>query len=167
MPEQGTYTVEDQLVFGLAALGYPCYEYLARPDSAMDATDLILTAIRMDDLPVRITEGLPWVLANYALQLDWPRLLNESQKTRAQNRLGYLVQLATNLPAAIRDAEASAVLLRMLERLRAIKLTGVEQTLMFDSTGPASRERIREHRPEAAHEWNLLTTVWLEDLAYQ
>jgi transcriptional regulator with XRE-family HTH domain len=146
----------------LGALGYSGFAYLGDPRAVANPAAVVLAALKARDVPARVTEALPWVLVTFA-DLDWRWLVNEAKLANLQNRLGYLVELATQVALAkggsmtgkLEDAQAH------LEDARLAK----EDTLGRELTG-AEREHLRQHRPDAAAHWNLLTTLRAEDLRY-
>jgi hypothetical protein len=72
---------EDYLEKALAVLGYPGFAHLARfvqfdseHEYALDLAALLRWAVIQDVLDVRLIEGLPWLIAAYAVRIDWNRL---------------------------------------------------------------------------------------------
>jgi hypothetical protein len=76
----------------LAALGYPGFSSSAAPLEC-NPTDVVLQAVLSPHLESRLVTALPWALVAYP-NLEWDRLLEEVQRHKKQNRLGYLVHLA-------------------------------------------------------------------------
>lgn len=153
----------DDLPKLLGSLGYPGFEYLARPRTVANPAAVVLAALNAPKATARVTEALPWVLAHFP-ELDWAWLVREAKLANLQNKLGYLVSLAKHLAEAKNDAMAANALEaagRQLEDARLAK----EDTLGREVT-EAERRYFREHRPEAAAHWNLLTTLRAEDLRY-
>jgi hypothetical protein len=148
----------------LGALGYSGFEYLAAP-RAVEANPaaVVLTALTARRLPARVTEALPWVLMQFP-DLNWDWLVAEAKLANAQNRLGYLVSLARQVAEAKNDATALTSLDRVYLRLEDARLAK-EDTLGRDVTD-AERQYFRQHRPESAAHWNLLTTLRARDLRY-
>lgn len=147
----------------LGSLGYPGYEYLAGPRTAANPAAVVLAGLKASAATPRVTEALPWVLTHFP-GLDWEWLVREVKLANLQNRLGYLVSLAKHLAEARQDATAVDALdeaRRQLEDARLAK----EDTLGRQVT-EAERQYFRQHRPEAAARWNLLTTLRAEDLRY-
>ena len=166
---------EDHLEKALAVLGYPGFAYLTpylkletSDEGAFDPTALIQWAIAQDVLDVRLTEGLPWLIAAYAVKIDWKKLINDAQKHGVQNRLGYLVYLALKLTESkqsLSHPEARRLLKKSLLRLWEIRQSQ-EQTLMEEWSGPALRAWLRVNRPQEALEWHVLTTLTTSDLQH-
>jgi hypothetical protein len=116
--------------------------------------EVLLTALAQDDLEPRLVEALPWLVPRYAT-LDWSWVVREAKVHDLQNRLGFVVALARQL--AMRGGEDKAPslgsLVGQLERSRLVR----EDTLCSAAMPEAERRWLREHRPEAARHWNLLT----------
>ena len=166
---------EDDLEKALAALGYPGFAYLARfaefsgeRERALDPAVLLRWAVIQDILDVRLIEGLPWLIAAYAVKIDWDKLVGDVEKDGTQNRLGYLVNLAlelAELKQSLSHPEARRLLNKSLLRLQEIRHSQ-EQTLMEEWSGPALRSWMRVNRPREASEWHLLTTLTTNDLQH-
>jgi transcriptional regulator with XRE-family HTH domain len=147
----------------LGSLGYAGFEYLAAPRTVANPAAVVLAALKAPRVPARVTEAVPWVLVQFP-DLDWDWLVAEAKLANVQNRLGYLVSVAKqvaearNEPTALKSLEAARV---RLEEARLAK----EDTLGRDVTD-VERRYLRQHRPETAAHWNLLTTLGVEDLRY-
>lgn len=76
----------------LSGLGYPDFAHL-RPRKANPAA-VVLTALLRENLETRLAEALPWVLLTY-LDLDWSWLIHHAKLQDVQNRVGFLVGVAT------------------------------------------------------------------------
>jgi hypothetical protein len=111
----------------------------------------------------RVTEALPWALVKFP-DLDWDWLVAEAKLANAQNRLGYLVSLARQVEETKNDAKVLNALDRVYLELEDARLAK-EDTLGRDVTD-AERQYFRQHRPESAAHWNLLTTLRASDLRY-
>jgi transcriptional regulator with XRE-family HTH domain len=147
----------------LGSLGYPGFAYLGNRRHLTNPASVVLAALRAQDVPARVVEALPWMLATF-VDLDWEWLVREAKLSNVQNRLGYLVGLARaaaehgSLPDAARQLEA------VEHELDAARLAK-EDTLGRRLTDVEERH-LREHRPAAAAHWNLLTNLKVEDLRY-
>ncbi|MBS0395368.1 MAG: helix-turn-helix transcriptional regulator [Proteobacteria bacterium] len=164
LPLPATGTTEfapDRLAQQLAGLGYPGFAHL-RGRKANPAT-VLLAAVGQRDLDVRLAEALPWVALAYP-ELDWNWLVREAKLLDAQNRLGFVVELARDL-AATTAAPAATLgqLSAALAQLEAARLA-VEGTLCRESMPPAEREWLAAHRSASARHWNLLTGLTAEHL---
>ena len=151
---------EDDVFEDLAALGYPGFAYLGS-DRKSNPAHVVLSAVLRANLNVRAVEGLPWILSTYT-DLDWSWLRDNAKLRNVQNRVGYLVHLAKGVPSAEPAVPILSVWERDLEEARLAH----EDTLCRASMVPMEREWLREHRPDAAKHWNLLTRIVPEHLWY-
>jgi hypothetical protein len=153
----------DDLPRLLGTLGYPGFAYLADPNVVANPAAVLLAGLQQTRVPARVTEALPWLLVTFA-DLDWQWLLDQARLSNLQNRLGYLVGLAREVAQARGD---SAVVTRLLEAERRLEDARLakEDTLGRTLT-EAERRYLREHRPQAAVHWNLLTGLRMADLRY-
>lgn len=147
-----------RLTSALAALGYPLFAHLRRASKWMNPAQVVVGALAHANLDVRLVEALPWVLSECA-DLDAGWLAAQSRLLNLQNRLGYVVELASQANAG------EPRLARLLSELNASKLAG-EGTLCRDSMPKAERDWVRKNRPTAAAHWRLLTTLTRRQLPY-
>jgi hypothetical protein len=82
-----------------------------------------------------------------------------------QNRLGFTVTLAHQLAAQANDVKRAATLQSHLPALKRSMLAR-EDTFCHDSLTETERKWLRQNRPPAAQQWNLLTDLMLEHLAH-
>jgi hypothetical protein len=133
----------------LGALGYPEFSYL-KGTTTPDRTKLLLRALNEPNLDSRIAEGLPWLVWSY-VDMDWIWLVENAKVTRRQNRLGFVVSLATEPARRKNNRERASELQHELEILEMSQLSE-EDTFCHDSMTEAERVWTREHRsPAAAH----------------
>lgn len=163
LPLPATQNVRDvspnDLQRRFAALGYPGFEHL-RSGAANNPAEAVLNAVVKRDLDTRLVEAVPWVLSRYT-DLDWDWLRDHAKLRNAQNRLGYLVYLATSTaPASMADT-----LSKWKMELEESRLAG-EGTLCRDSMPEREKTWLRKNRPEAAVHWNLLTSLSADQLPY-
>lgn len=154
---------ESELQANLGALGYPGYSYL-RGKPTHNPAQLLFNALDQPDLDVRVVEALPWLTYTYA-DIDWDWLVKNAKLHDRQNRLGYVVTLASHLGKKAADPSRLEKLTgyqSLLERSRLVH----EDTLCHDSMTQAERKWLRENRPTAAKHWNLLTDLDVRNLAY-
>ncbi len=163
---------EDDLEKALAALGYPGFAYLASylkfEKGSFNPTDVVQWAIAQNVLNTRITEALPWLIAAYASQVDWKKLIGSAQRQGVQNRLGYLACLALQLvesKQSLSRPKTRLLLEKSLLRLQQIRQSQ-EQTLMNEEIGPVMRSWVIENRPPEAAKWHILTTITTDDLQH-
>ena len=147
----------------LSGLGYPGFAHLRaeRTNPAM----LVLRSLVQDDLEVRLTEALPWVLATYP-DVDWPWLTDQVKLRDVQNRLGFVVGLAQELAASREKFRSAQESLQQVEtRLERARLAR-EDTLCRESMPAAERRWLASNRSPLARHWNLLTGLTVEQLPY-
>jgi len=147
----------------LADLGYELFGGRGT-DARVNPAELLLSALRHDDLEMRITEALPWVALTYP-EMDWDWLVPRAKVSDIQNRLGFIVTLAREL-AQKRDDEPSAATLLEQERRLGRSLLSREDTLCRESMGDPERSWLRHHRPVDAARWHLLTSLTTGALPY-
>jgi hypothetical protein len=150
---------DDQLAIELGTLGYPGFAYLAAGVRA-DPAEALLDALDRDDLDARVTEGLPWIPLAFA-DLDWDWLIPEAVQKERQNRLGFIVALATD----VASEPTRRKLLVVLGRLEQVKRTDCD-TLCRESMPLAERVRRHKNRSSLAAHWNLDTGVTVGDLQH-
>ncbi len=146
----------------VAALGYPGFAYLRPRSRKKNPAEVLLTALAQDDLEARLVEGLPWLLLRYwDLDANW--LVNQTKQRDLQNRLGFVVTMARQLArrSAPENENRNRVLAELEARLER-SLLAREDTLCQTSLTDAERRWLRQHRPEEAARWNLLTS-WRSD----
>ncbi len=81
-----------QVAEELSALGYPGFAYM-RSKKRRNPAEVLVAALKQENLEARLAEALPWVLLNYP-NLAWKWLLDQARLHNLQNRLGFLVSLA-------------------------------------------------------------------------
>lgn len=147
----------------LAGLGYPPFAHLV-PLKANPAA-LVLDALVQQDLEVRLTEALPWVLLTYT-DLDWSWLIRQAKQLDVQNRLGFLVALAKGIatarPQFLAALQPLSIVEEQLEWLRLAR----EDTLARQSMPEAERRWLAANRSAIAAHWNLLTGLTANQLPY-
>jgi len=153
----------EKLSLQLASLGYPGFAHL-RAKARRNPAEVLLTALNAANLEIRVTEGLPWLALAYA-DMDWDWMVQNAKLLDRQNRLGFVVTLASQLASQSSDPHRSARLgeyVAVLERSRLVK----EDTLCHDSLTEAERKWLRSNRPATAAHWNLLTDMKTENLPH-
>jgi len=123
-----------------------------------------MEALDSEELDSRITEALPWIPLAYP-DLNWEWLLLNAKVHDRQNRLAFVLALASQIAATKTDSQLESVLkerVRVLERSR----LAVEDTLCKQSMTQAERNWLRSHRPHAATFWNLLTDLTPDQLTH-
>src|SRR6266478_1968155 len=84
-----------KLSLQLTALGYPGFAHL-RARTRRNPAEVLLTALNATDLDSRVTEGLPWLALAYP-EMDWDWMVQNAKLLDRQNRLGFVVTLASQL----------------------------------------------------------------------
>jgi len=165
LPVEPTDSRDDmqRLAEDLAALGYPGFAHVTW-HRRVNPAQLLLTALRTNDLEPRLSEALPWVVWQHP-DLDWKWLVMQAKLHDLQNRLGFVVHLAWLVathhgPQATADALANVE--GQLERSRLVR----EDTLCRESMTQTERRWLREKRSKLARHWNLLTGLVPEHLSY-
>ncbi|HZE81513.1 MAG TPA: helix-turn-helix domain-containing protein [Candidatus Polarisedimenticolia bacterium] len=152
-----------KLSLQLTALGYPGFAHL-RARTRRNPAEVLLTALNAADLDSRVTEGLPWLALAYP-EMDWDWMVQNAKLLDRQNRLGFVVTLASQLASKSADSRGAGKLreyVGVLERSRLVK----EDTLCQDSLTEAERKWLRSNRPAEAAHWNLLTDMKAENLPH-
>jgi transcriptional regulator with XRE-family HTH domain len=145
----------------LAGLGYPGFAHL-RAERTNPAA-LMVQALVQQDLEVRLTEALPWVLCKYP-DLEWSWVTNQVKLKDVQNRLGFLVGVAKDVAASKQRSALGplSVAETALEHSRLAR----EDTLCRDSMLDAERRWLKANRSPLAQHWNLLTGMTADRLSY-
>jgi transcriptional regulator with XRE-family HTH domain len=151
------------LAKALANLGYPSFRHLLGGSRDNPAV-VLLAAVSRDDVEVRVTEGLPWLVVQYH-DLDWEWLTREAKVRDAQNRLGFIVTLGRRI-AEKRGAGAALRKLREVEGALDHARLAREDSLCQGGLSEAERGWLRQERPADARHWNLLTDLDAEHLPY-
>lgn len=153
----------DDLPRLLGTLGYRGFAQLASPAGVSNPATLVLAALKASFVPARVTEALPWLLVTF-VDLDWQWLIDQARLSNVQNRLGFLVHVATQFADRLGEVQASQRLAGVEQVLEEARLAK-EDTFGRDLT-EVERDYLRQHRPPAARHWNLLTNLRAEDLRY-
>lgn len=150
---------DDQIAVELGSLGYPGFAYLAAEIQA-DQAEVLLDALDRDDLDVRVTEGLPWIPFAFP-NLNWDWLIPEATRKERQNRLGFIVALATS----VASPQSRRKLLLVLGRLERVKRAECD-TLCRESMPAIERAHCHKTRSRLAAHWNLDTGMTVRDLEH-
>jgi len=140
----------------LSALGYPGFRHVGPSRRRPAPATLLLNALKQPKLDARVCEALVWVARRYGAEVDWDWLVRHAKLHDFQNRLGFLLELASTETAAMLQAKSEMEAARLL----------AEATFCWDSMPEATRRWMRQNRsPEASH-WNVLTRLRAGDLAH-
>ncbi|MFB3923385.1 MAG: helix-turn-helix domain-containing protein [Terriglobia bacterium] len=150
----------------LAALGYPGFAYLSHKRPVRNPAEVLLAALRQDELEARVLEALPWLLVKH-WDMDRHWLVQNAKLCDLQNRLGFVGSLARRVSERTHPPNNSR--LRALAELEAVLLhsrLAREDVLGKRSLTARERQWLRRHRPATARRWNLLTDLRVEHLPY-
>lgn len=147
----------------LGALGYPGFSYLHQR-SKRNPAEVLFLALHQSDLDSRVIEALPWVVFAFP-DLDWDWLVRQAKLHDRQNRLGFVVYLASEAAKRRSPRESSPQLEDVQSTLEHSRLAN-EDTLCHDSMTLAERRWLRQRRPVSAEHWNLLSDLTVEHLAW-
>ena len=148
----------DSLPGVLGALGYEPFGYLR--GRLLNPAAVLFSALRQKDLPTRVVEALPWLALHFPeLNRQW--LVEQARLHNVQNRLAYVVTLASELGGGGVAGQLRELVLG-LEPSRLAR----EDTLCHDSMTDAERRWLRQQRSQQAAHWNLLTDLRREHLPY-
>jgi len=147
---------DDALASDLAALGYPGLSYL-KSRRRRNPAEVMLSALRADDLDSRLVEALPWVLLQHP-DLNWEWLVRAAKINDLQNKLGFVTNVARRLAEKLGKHETVSLLREqesVLERSRLVR----EETFCHDSLTQSERRWLQSNRSDEAKHWNLLTDL--------
>jgi transcriptional regulator with XRE-family HTH domain len=152
----------------LSALGYPGYAHVP-PAHRRNPVDVLLVALGKDDLEARVVEALPWLLLQYGAMSDDCKktLVDQARSRNLTNRLGFTVSLAKQVAERKGDTTSDVyqALVKLEQELFPSRLAELD-TLCQSHLSQRQRDWVETARPEAAKQWNLLTTWKPEDLQY-
>lgn len=150
-------------VRALAALGDGQFAARPRRRELRNPAEVVLRCLRAPDVDARVVEGLVRVLVAHA-DLDWAWLVRQAKVDDLQNRLGFLVSLAT----AVAEREGLAAVEVQLAAARAVleRSRLVAEGAFRTALTAAERRWLRQHRPPDAAHWNLLTNLTASDIRH-
>jgi transcriptional regulator with XRE-family HTH domain len=154
---------DEALASDLAALGYPGLSYL-KSRRKRNPAEVMLSALRADNLDSRLAEALPWVLLKHP-DLNWEWLVRAAKVNDLQNRLGFVTNVARRLAEKLGKDETVALLREqesVLERSRLV----YEETFCHESLTQSEKRWLKSNRSTEAKHWHLLTDLSPEHLSY-
>jgi hypothetical protein len=153
----------DELYFkkSLGLLGYSGFAYLGG-SAKTNPAELLMEALDSENLDSRVTEALPWIPVAYP-KMDWNWLALNAKVCNRQNRLAFVVALASQVAEKKGDADLAKTLSERVGTLERSRLAE-EDTLCKESMTQVERKWVRRHRTPAAEHWNLLTDLSAEQL---
>ena len=149
---------DEALAYDLAALGYPGLSYL-NSRRKRNPAEVVLSALRSENLDARLIEALPWVLLKHH-DLDWEWLIRAAKLHDLQNRLGFVTNVARRLAKKLGQHETASLLHNQETVLEGSRLVR-EETLCHDSLTQTERRWLLSNRSDEAKHWNLLTDLSL------
>jgi hypothetical protein len=76
----------------VSALGYSGFAYMKSRTRERNPAEVLLEALKQDNLEPRVIEALPWLLLHYwDMDLVWP--VRQAKLNNLQNRLDFVVSL--------------------------------------------------------------------------
>jgi transcriptional regulator with XRE-family HTH domain len=152
---------DDHLAADLGALGYPGYAYLK--GQPRNPAELLFDALNRPDLDARLVEALPWLPLQYP-NMDWDWLTAQAKVHNRQNRLGFVVALASRVAKKNADRNVAKRLSEVLKTLEDARLAKTD-TLCQESWPPSQRKFAHQQRSALAAQWKLDTRLTEENLA--
>ena len=149
----------NQLAEEFGGLGYPGYAYLGKTASKFPA-NILLDALSRPALEPRLIEALPWLLSEYWQVL--PTLVNETRKLGCQNKLGFLVGLARQIPWTDNQRRRDV----MTTTEKQLETFLIEEESSFYAMSEAEKDWIKKRRTAQAAHWRILSSLKPEDLDY-
>jgi hypothetical protein len=121
-----------------------------------------MAALDCDNPDPRVIEGLPWLPLAYP-DLDWDWLTRNAKLRDRQNRLAFVVALASEVAAIEGNGSVADTLSDRVRQLEPFRLAA-EDTLCRESITRAERKWLRTHRSATAEHWNLLSDLIVDHL---
>lgn len=145
----------------LATLGYPKFSHLKKGTSDNPA-QILFSALRKENLDSRIAEGLPWLVFAFP-EMDWEKLIKYSKQFDLQNRLGFVVNLASQLAQKVKDSRKKLLLNKVEKQL--------EKSRLFREDGlgnltPAEKKYLKTNRSKETRHWRVLSDLSIKHLDY-
>ncbi|HKD79559.1 MAG TPA: helix-turn-helix transcriptional regulator [Candidatus Angelobacter sp.] len=157
--ELGNQEVAEQL----AGLGYPGFSYM-RSKATWNPAELLVAALTKDELESRLTEALPWLVLKFNA-MEWSWVVLQVKMHDSQNRLGFVLTLATTLAEHMGKSAVSQQLSNVAEGLMPSVLLR-ELTLCHEHMPQAERRWLKEHSTPEAKQWNVLSDLSSEHLSH-
>ena len=155
---------EGFLVLQLAALGYPKFSHL-RQNIKKENPILVLTAaLEREDLDSRLVEALPWLVYNFA-DMNWSVVVDAARLADAQNRLGFLINLAFENANRSNSLEKKQLFKNLLSKLEKSRLFE-EDSFRRRSMTETEKAWLKKNRTRAARVWRVLTNLSLDHLVF-
>jgi transcriptional regulator with XRE-family HTH domain len=157
------FAKDDVLARDLGSMGYRPFAHI-KANKKKNPAEILLSALKSDNLDSRIIEALPWIVFNFP-QMDWQIVISAAKINDLQNRLGFIVDLAQQLAKASKDqAKVNTLSEKKIELSRSRLLH--EDTLCQGSITKAERTWLKTNRSKEAKFWRLLTDLEIKHLNY-
>jgi transcriptional regulator with XRE-family HTH domain len=153
---------DDQLAADLGSLGYPGYGYLK--SKRRNPAEVLFDALDRPDLDARLVEALPWLPMQYP-NMDWDWLATRAKVSNRQNRLGFVVALASRVAKKKAKRDVARRLSQVVKTLEESRLAKTD-TLCQESWPPSQRKFAHKYRSSLAAHWKLDTRLTEENLDY-
>jgi transcriptional regulator with XRE-family HTH domain len=153
----------NDLARDLSALGYPPLAHI-KARHKRNPAEVLLSALRSDNLDSRIVEALPWVVFNFP-QMDWDSVIRAAKINDLQNRLGFIVELAEKLASISKNSAKLNILHEKKVALSKSRLLH-EDTLCQNSITDAEKNWLKTNRSKEARFWRLLSDLTIKNLNY-
>ncbi len=154
---------DEEFARELGHLGYPGSSY-HRGRPKLNPAELLMGALVQSKLDTRVAEALPWLAATFS-DMDWKWVVSHAKLNDAQNRLGFVVTLARDFAESKALYQAAGTLNAVAKQLERSRLER-EDTFCNDGLTAAERNWLKEHRPQEALQWHLLTDLTRPHLPY-
>lgn len=155
---------ENVLAGDIAALGYPKFSHLRKKRRKKNPAEVLLHALRSENLDSRLTESLPWLILEFS-DLNWAKTIKTAKIYDLQNRLGFLISVARRLAHKTGDNHKTEILRKAEIEIARSRLYR-EDTLCHSSLGTAEKTWLKQNRSRDARFWRLLTDLKPENLSY-
>ena len=123
-----------------------------------------MLALKKDDLESRVVEALPWLIYNFP-DMDWSEIIKRAKLDDAQNRLGFLLNIAHSLAKRSGDKDKKDLFKRLLGVLKKSRLLS-EDSFRRVSLTEAEKKWVKKNRPKEARHWRILTNLIAEHLIF-
>ncbi len=153
---------DDQLAADFGALGYPSYAYLK--GRTRNPAEVLFDALDRRDLDARLVEALLWLPLKYP-NMDWAWLTAQAKLHNHQNRLGFVVSLASRVAQKYAMRDAAKRLSEVVKKLEEARLAKTD-TLCQESWPTSQRKFAHQQRSALAAHWKLDTRLTEENLAH-
>lgn len=147
---------DDQLTADLAALGYPGFSHW-KPSRPKNPADVLLSALKANKRDARLMEALPWLVLKFP-DMKWSEVMRTARMYDLQNRLGFVVSVASGMAENRHDKATGAALRRREAELERSMLVR-ESTLCNETMTNAERSWLVDNRPASAKHWRILTSL--------